>query len=58
MYQFTCASPVCHTRLSAPTKDEVMAKVAQHFAVRHRVPNPSRSIVEFVEANAIKQVAS
>ncbi len=58
MYEFSCASPVCHTRLRAPTKDEVMAGVAQHFAVKHRVAHPSRSIVEFLEANTVKEVAA
>ncbi len=58
MYEFTCASPVCHTRLSAPTKAEVMAGVARHVAVKHRVAHPSRSIVEFLEANTVKEVTS
>jgi predicted small metal-binding protein len=56
VYEFKCGSPVCSTRLTAPTKDELMGKVASHVAVKHRVPAPSKSLVQFLEANTIREV--
>ncbi len=56
MYEFSCASPVCKTHLTAPTTDELLPAVLKHFAVKHKVPDPSRSIVEFVVANTVREV--
>jgi predicted small metal-binding protein len=57
MYEFTCGSPVCTTRLTAPTRDELMGKVAKHVVVKHRVAAPTKSMVQFLEANTIREVA-
>jgi predicted small metal-binding protein len=56
MYEFRCGSPVCKTHLTGATEDEVMARVAQHVAVTHRVPNPSKSLVQFLKDNTIREV--
>jgi predicted small metal-binding protein len=56
MFEFTCGSPVCTTRLTAPTKDELMGKVAKHVVVKHRVAAPTKSMVQFLEANTIREV--
>jgi predicted small metal-binding protein len=56
MYEFNCGSPVCKTRLTAPTEEALMGQVAQHVAVKHRVPNPSKSLVQFLKDNTIKEV--
>ena len=58
MYEFDCGSPVCRTHLSAPTKDELMVLVGQHVVVKHRVPAPTKSMVQFLEANTIREVTS
>jgi predicted small metal-binding protein len=58
MYEFQCGSPVCSTRITADTKDELMGKVAKHVAGKHRVPAPSKSLVQFLEANTIREVSS
>ena len=56
MYEFRCGSPVCKTHFTAPTDDALMGQVAQHVAVKHRVPNPSKSLVQFLKDNTIKEV--
>ncbi len=56
MYEFHCGSPVCNTEFSAPTKDELMREVAEHVRVKHRLAEPSRSIVAFLEANTVREV--
>ncbi len=53
---FNCGSPVCKTSFTAPTEDQLMSLVAQHVAVTHRVPNPSKSLVQFVKDNTIREV--
>ena len=56
MYEFRCGSPVCKTLFTAPTEDEMMGAVASHFAVKHRVPAPSKSLVQFIKANTIREI--
>ena len=56
MYEFSCGSPVCKTRLTAQTEDELMGQVAQHVAVVHKIPAPSKSLVQFLKDNTIKEV--
>ena len=58
MYEFHCGSPVCKTHFTAPTESELMGKVAQHVVVDHRVPNPTRSLVQFVKDNCVSRVGS
>jgi predicted small metal-binding protein len=56
MYEFRCGSPVCKTRITAPTEDELMGQVAQHVVVKHRIPAPTKSLVQFVKENTIREV--
>ncbi len=56
MYEFRCGSPVCKTHFTAPTEDEMMAKVAKHVAVKHNIPAPTKSLVQFIKANTIREV--
>lgn len=56
MFRFDCGSPVCSTHFTADTKDDLMREVAMHIAVKHHVPQPSKSLVQFVEANTIREV--
>jgi predicted small metal-binding protein len=58
MYEFECGSPVCSTRLIAETKDELMGLVGKHVVGKHRVPSPTKSMVQFLEANTIHEVSS
>jgi predicted small metal-binding protein len=58
LYEFRCGSPVCRTHFTAQTKDAVMAKVADHVVHRHRIPAPTASLVAFVEANCVREVAA
>jgi Protein of unknown function (DUF1059) len=58
MYEFTCGSPVCSTHLTAPTKDALMEKVGAHVVVKHRIPAPTKSLVNFVVANCVREVPS
>jgi predicted small metal-binding protein len=56
MYEFSCGSPVCKAHFSAPTTDELMGKVGPHVVVTHRIPNPTKSLVQFVVANCVSEV--
>ena len=56
MYEFRCGSPVCKTRFTAPTEDELMGQVAKHVVVTHRIPNPTKSLVQFVKDNCVSEV--
>ena len=58
MWVYECGSPVCSKRLAAPTHDELMAQVGAHVARKHHVPRPSKSLVQFIEENTIREVAS
>jgi predicted small metal-binding protein len=58
MMEFTCGSPVCKTHFTAPTSDELMAKVGAHVVVKHRIPAPTKSLVNFVVANCVSEVRS
>jgi len=56
MYEFRCGSPVCTTHLRADTKDELMALVGKHVVGKHRVSAPTKSMVQFLEANTVREV--
>jgi predicted small metal-binding protein len=56
MYEFRCGSPVCKARFTAPTEDELMGQVAKHVVVTHRIPNPTKSLVQFVKDNCVSEV--
>ena len=56
MYEFRCGSPVCTTHLRADTKDELMTLVGKHVVGKHRVSSPTKSMVQFLEANTIREV--
>jgi hypothetical protein len=53
MYEYRCGSPVCKAHFTAPTEDQLMGKVAQHVVVDHRIPNPTKSLVQFVKDNCV-----
>lgn len=57
MYEFRCGSPVCSTHFTANTKEALMGQVAEHVVGKHRIPAPTRSLVAFVEANCVREVA-
>jgi len=56
MYEFECGSPVCKTQFTAPTEDELMAKVADHVLVKHHIAAPTKSLVQFLKDNTIREV--
>jgi predicted small metal-binding protein len=58
MYEFRCGSPVCKTHFTAPTEDELMGEVAHHVAVTHRITAPTKSLVQFLKDNTIREVPS
>jgi predicted small metal-binding protein len=55
-YEFSCGSPVCSTHFTAPTKDELMGKVGAHVLHKHHIAKPTKSLVQFLEANTIREV--
>ncbi len=57
MYEFQCGSPVCHSRLSASSKDELMREVTEHVRSAHHIPVPTKSIMGYLEATAVTEVA-
>jgi len=58
MYEFRCGSPVCKAHYTAPTEDDLMALVAKHVAVTHHIPAPTKSLVQFLKDNTIREVTS
>jgi predicted small metal-binding protein len=58
MYEYRCGSPVCKTHFTAPTEDELMVEVARHVAVKHHIPAPTKSLVQFIKENTIREVPS
>ncbi len=55
-YEFRCASPVCNARATALTKDEVIAQLTTHVKVEHRIPSPTRPIMQFLVDNTIREL--
>lgn len=55
MPQFQCASPVCKSRFSAPTKDQLMSQVAEHVRTVHQIPVPTQSILSYLEATSVTE---
>jgi predicted small metal-binding protein len=55
MHKFQCGSPVCDTKFSAPTKEELMAAVTRHVQQDHHIPHPTKSIMDFLEANTVSE---
>jgi hypothetical protein len=58
MYEFNCGSPVCKAHFSAPSMPALMDQVSTHVVVTHRVPAPTKSLVNFVVANCISETPS
>jgi len=56
MYEFRCGSPVCRTHFTAPTEDELMGDVARHVLVKHHIAAPTKSLVQFLKDNTIREV--
>lgn len=56
MYEYRCGSPVCKTHFTAPTEDELMGKVANHVLVKHHIAAPTKSLVQFLKDNTIREV--
>jgi predicted small metal-binding protein len=53
MPEFQCGSPVCNSKFSARTKDELMSRVAEHVRSAHQIPVPTQSILSYLEATAV-----
>lgn len=58
MHEFQCGSPVCNSRFTAPSKDELMREVTRHVQQVHRIPKPTKSILGYLEATAVTETAS
>jgi predicted small metal-binding protein len=56
MHEFQCGSPVCDSRITAPTKAELMAAVTRHVQRDHHIPKPTKPILDFLEENTIREV--
>ena len=56
MHEFQCGSPACSTRFSAPTKEQLMAEITRHVQQEHHIPQPPKSIMDFLEENTIREV--
>lgn len=57
-YEFVCGSPVCDKRLVAASKGDLMNEVAKHVKVKHHIPAPTKSLVQFIEAHTIREIPS
>jgi predicted small metal-binding protein len=57
MYEFGCGSPVCRDRFSSSDKEVLMRAVAEHLRTAHRIETPTKSILGYLESNAVTEVA-
>jgi predicted small metal-binding protein len=57
MHKFQCGSPVCDTRFSADTKAQLMAAITRHVQQDHHIPHPTKSIMDFLEANTVSETS-
>lgn len=58
MYEFQCGSPVCSSRLSAASREDLMREVGKHVQQAHRIPAPTKSILDYLESTAVREVAT
>jgi dihydroxyacid dehydratase/phosphogluconate dehydratase len=58
MWEFSCGSPVCNAHFTATTKDALMSQVGAHVVGKHRIPAPTKSLVNFVVANCVRETSS
>jgi predicted small metal-binding protein len=58
MHEFQCGSPVCDTRISAASKEQLMDEVIRHVQQDHHIPKPTKPIIDFLKANTIREVPS
>ena len=56
MHEFQCGSPVCSTRITAPTREQLMHEVTRHVQEDHHIPQPTKSIMDFLAENTITEV--
>ncbi|MGD0685751.1 MAG: DUF1059 domain-containing protein [Streptosporangiaceae bacterium] len=56
MHEFQCGSPVCDTRISASSQEQLMDEVIRHVQRDHHVPEPTKPIIDFLKANTIREV--
>ena len=56
MHEFQCGSPVCDTRISTATREQLMAEVTRHVQQDHHIPKPTKSIMDFLAENTISEV--
>lgn len=56
MHEFQCGSPVCDTRISAPTEKQLMDEVTRHVREDHHIAAPTKPIIDFLRANTIREV--
>jgi predicted small metal-binding protein len=58
MYEFQCGSPVCHSRFTAKDKEGLMRQVTEHVRKAHKVDMPPASIIDYLGATAVTEVAT
>ncbi len=58
MHEFQCGSPVCKGRFTSHDKDELMREVAEHVRTEHKIDVPTASILGYLEATAVTEVAA
>lgn len=56
MHEFQCGSPVCSSRFSARSREDLMREVGKHVQDVHRVPAPTKSILDYLESTAVREV--
>jgi len=54
MPEFQCDSPVCSSKFSAGSRDELMRQVAEHVRTVHGIPQPTQSILSYLEKTSVK----
>lgn len=55
MQEFRCASPECKSQFTAPTKEELTRKMAEHLKDAHNVQTPTQTIVNYLVETSVRE---
>lgn len=53
MYEFVCGHQECGSQLASSDKEALMRQVADHLKKTHDVPNPTQTILSYLESACV-----
>lgn len=58
MKEFRCGSPECSTQFTAAEREALLAEIAEHVKKAHKVATPTQTLLDYLEATAVRDTAS